>query len=86
MNTRQAGLCMPAISMCHGPKQMAPYYRITCASCVTNRTIVSIIRVEKHANVLQEVYQLKADRLYATYFGGDAKQGLQPDDEAKNIW
>jgi alanyl-tRNA synthetase len=32
------------------------------------------------------VYKLPAERLYATYFGGDASQGLPADDEAKNIW
>ena len=37
-------------------------------------------------DLLTNVYGLPADRLYATYFGGDAAQGLQPDDEAKNIW
>lgn len=36
--------------------------------------------------LLTEVYKLPADRLYATYFGGDESQGLQPDLEAKNIW
>lgn len=33
-----------------------------------------------------QVYKLPAERLYATYFGGDEKQGLPADDEAKNIW
>lgn len=33
-----------------------------------------------------QVYKLPAERLYATYFGGDASQGLPADDEAKNIW
>ena len=36
--------------------------------------------------MVQEVYKLDAGRLYATYFGGDDKQGLKPDDEAKQIW
>jgi alanyl-tRNA synthetase len=31
-------------------------------------------------------YGLNPDRLYATYFGGDASQGLEPDNEAKEIW
>lgn len=31
-------------------------------------------------------FGLDPARLYATYFGGDAKQGLQPDEEAKQIW
>ena len=33
-----------------------------------------------------QVYKLPAERLYATYFGGDASQGLPADDEAKAIW
>jgi alanyl-tRNA synthetase len=32
------------------------------------------------------VYKLPKDRLYVTYFEGDAKQGLVPDLEAKQIW
>ncbi|KAI9278638.1 alanyl-tRNA synthetase [Phascolomyces articulosus] len=35
---------------------------------------------------LTEVLGLPKDRLYVTYFGGDEKQGLEPDLEAKNIW
>ncbi|KAK9823718.1 hypothetical protein WJX72_004867 [[Myrmecia] bisecta] len=26
------------------------------------------------------------ERLYATYFGGDSKQGLEPDEEARRLW
>jgi hypothetical protein len=33
-----------------------------------------------------QVYKLPSDRLYATYFGGDASQGLPPDEEARSIW
>jgi alanyl-tRNA synthetase len=36
--------------------------------------------------LLTVVYKLPAERLYATYFGGDAKQGLPADDEARDIW
>ena len=36
--------------------------------------------------LLTEVYKLPKDRLYATVFGGDEKENLAPDDEAKNIW
>jgi hypothetical protein len=36
--------------------------------------------------LLTTVYKLDSSRLYATYFGGDASQGLEPDEEAKNIW
>ncbi len=36
--------------------------------------------------LLTEVYKIDPDRLYATYFGGDKKQGLAPDEEAKAIW
>ena len=35
---------------------------------------------------MQTVYKLQGERLYATYFGGDEKQGLKPDEEAKQIW
>lgn len=35
---------------------------------------------------LTDVLKLPKDRLYVTYFGGDEKSGLQPDDECKNIW
>lgn len=37
-------------------------------------------------HLLTVVYALPADRLYATYFEGDAAQGLQPDHEAKRLW
>uniref|UniRef100_A0A0E0M617 Alanine--tRNA ligase n=1 Tax=Oryza punctata TaxID=4537 RepID=A0A0E0M617_ORYPU len=36
--------------------------------------------------LLTQVYKLPADRIYATYFGGDEKSGLAPDTESKNIW
>ncbi|KAI0080521.1 hypothetical protein K474DRAFT_1657657 [Panus rudis PR-1116 ss-1] len=36
--------------------------------------------------LLTEVYKLPKDRLYATYFGGDPKTGLEPDLEAKQLW
>ncbi|KDQ21195.1 hypothetical protein BOTBODRAFT_25615 [Botryobasidium botryosum FD-172 SS1] len=36
--------------------------------------------------LLTEVYKLPKDRLYVTYFEGDAKQGLSPDLEAKQLW
>jgi alanyl-tRNA synthetase len=36
--------------------------------------------------LLTTVYRLNPERLYATYFGGDAQQGLAPDDEAKGYW
>ncbi len=36
--------------------------------------------------LLTEVYKLPKDRLYATVFGGDEKEGLAPDHEAKEIW
>lgn len=36
--------------------------------------------------LLTKVYGLPADRLYVTYFEGDAKQGLEPDTEARDIW
>ncbi|PWY99849.1 hypothetical protein BCV70DRAFT_206830 [Testicularia cyperi] len=36
--------------------------------------------------LLTKVYGLPADRLYVTYFEGDAKQGLEPDTEARDLW
>ncbi len=36
--------------------------------------------------LLTEIYKLPKDRLYATVFGGDEKEGLEPDNEAKEIW
>ena len=36
--------------------------------------------------LLTEVYGLDADRLYATYFGGDEEKGLEPDFECSDIW
>ncbi|ODV65877.1 hypothetical protein HYPBUDRAFT_157945 [Hyphopichia burtonii NRRL Y-1933] len=37
-------------------------------------------------DLLTKVYKLESDRLYVTYFEGDAKNGLEPDLEAKNFW
>lgn len=37
-------------------------------------------------DLLTNVYKIDSSRLYVTYFGGDAKQGLQPDLECKEIW
>lgn len=34
---------------------------------------------------LTERLRLPADRLYVTYFGGDAEAGLQPDEECKQV-
>ncbi|KAF8161022.1 tRNA synthetases class II (A)-domain-containing protein [Crassisporium funariophilum] len=36
--------------------------------------------------LLTSVYKLPEDRLYVTYFEGDAKNGLEPDLEAKQFW
>ncbi|AES89417.2 alanyl-tRNA synthetase [Medicago truncatula] len=36
--------------------------------------------------LLTEVYNLPSDRIYVTYFGGDEKTGLGPDNEARDIW
>ena len=36
--------------------------------------------------LLTVVYGIPADRLYVTYFEGDAKQGLEPDSEAQDLW
>ncbi|KAI9008586.1 tRNA synthetases class II (A)-domain-containing protein [Hyaloraphidium curvatum] len=36
--------------------------------------------------LLTEVYKLPKERLYITYFGGDPKTGIGPDEEAKQLW
>jgi len=36
--------------------------------------------------LLTQVFKLPADCLYVTYFGGDEKSGLEPDNECKQIW
>ena len=36
--------------------------------------------------LLTEVYGLPQDRLYATYFGGNKGAGLEPDEEARELW
>ena len=36
--------------------------------------------------LLTKVYGLPGDRLYATVFGGDKNEGLEPDNEAYNFW
>ncbi|EWM22315.1 alanyl-trna synthetase [Nannochloropsis gaditana] len=36
--------------------------------------------------LLTDVYGLPPDRLYVTYFGGDAAMGVPPDDEARDLW
>ncbi|XP_011300406.1 alanine--tRNA ligase, cytoplasmic [Fopius arisanus] len=35
---------------------------------------------------LTQVLSLPGDRLYVTYFGGDEKSGLAPDNECKELW
>ncbi|KAG7660472.1 ALA1 [[Candida] subhashii] len=42
--------------------------------------------IEWSWELLTQVYGLDKDRLYVTYFGGDDKQGLSPDLEAKQFW
>lgn len=37
-------------------------------------------------DLLTKVYGLPEDRLYVTYFEGDAEQGLEPDTEALELW
>ncbi len=36
--------------------------------------------------LLTEVFKIPANRLYATYFGGNEAAGLAPDDETRSIW
>ncbi len=37
-------------------------------------------------DLLTRVYGLPADRLYATYFGGQPEMGLEADEETKQLW
>ncbi|KAF1394456.1 hypothetical protein PFLUV_G00000490 [Perca fluviatilis] len=37
-------------------------------------------------SLLTEHYGIPADRLYVSYFGGDAAAGLPPDEETRHIW
>ncbi|RMH30167.1 MAG: alanine--tRNA ligase, partial [Planctomycetota bacterium] len=37
-------------------------------------------------DLLVSEWGLDPDRLYATYFGGDASLGLEPDEEARDLW
>ena len=36
--------------------------------------------------LLTKVYKLPEDRLYASYFGGDTKEKMEADEEAKSLW
>lgn len=36
--------------------------------------------------LLTRVYGIPEDRLWVSYFGGDAKAGLDPDLESRDIW
>jgi len=42
--------------------------------------------IEMSWELLTKVYGLDPDRLYVTYFEGDATAGLEPDLEAKELW
>lgn len=42
--------------------------------------------IEWSFELLVRVYGLSPDRLYATYFQGEPKEGLEPDTESKELW
>jgi alanyl-tRNA synthetase len=42
--------------------------------------------VEWSFELLTKVYGVSADRLYATYFEGNPKLGLEPDEETRSLW
>ncbi len=37
-------------------------------------------------DLLVNVYKIDPARLYATYFGGNKDKGLEPDEEARQLW
>ena len=36
--------------------------------------------------LLVETYKIDTEKLYVTYFGGDPKDGLEPDEETRQLW
>lgn len=44
------------------------------------------VAIKNSWELLTKVYGIPAERLYVTYFEGDASQGLEPDLEAKQLW
>ena len=42
--------------------------------------------VEWSWELLTKVFKIPGDRLYATYFEGNAKLGLPPDEETRQLW
>eukprot|EP00485_Elphidium_margaritaceum_P008128 CAMPEP_0202693630 /NCGR_PEP_ID=MMETSP1385-20130828/7679_1 /ASSEMBLY_ACC=CAM_ASM_000861 /TAXON_ID=933848 /ORGANISM="Elphidium margaritaceum" /LENGTH=995 /DNA_ID=CAMNT_0049349327 /DNA_START=88 /DNA_END=3075 /DNA_ORIENTATION=+ len=42
--------------------------------------------IEMAWDLLVNVYGLQPSRMYATYFGGNASTGLEPDEEARQLW
>lgn len=66
------------------------YFKV-CIFFITVISAVCDFLLQKEAieyswELLTSVYQLSPDRLYVTYFEGDAKNGLEPDLEAKQYW
>jgi hypothetical protein len=68
--------------LCVRERRSCPDRPGVCAHSHLSLTHTSHVHVTRAA----QVYKLPAERLYATYFGGDASQGLPADDEAKSIW
>lgn len=68
----------------------------TCrlVSCLVRRparSASSHLRLQQLAckmalELLTQEFGISIDRLYVTYFGGDADAGLEPDLECKQIW
>ena len=59
----------------------APCIMLYCIQLQSNRHCLTL----PSSSVVQ-VYGLPGERLYASYFEGDLKQGLPADEEARNIW
>ena len=52
---------------------------------------IAVLIVQKEAifyawDLMTRVFKIPKDRLYVTYFGGEKKNGLEPDEDARQIW
>lgn len=61
------------------------YFKVSWTSCdaETPKLMSQVGALTMAWDLLTRVYGLPKDRLYVTYFEGDASQGLEPDTEAQ---